>query len=113
MSSLRSGPGEKRVGAVVKRTAALLVLAALPLAHAQEAPSSSGFRDVNLVEYRQHLQELDGLVADCAAQLKLKTPPPANQDACDPNRVGPDDHLQGASSQQVREIRYDWLRSAL
>ena len=111
MSSLRSGAWEKPVGA----TAAFFMLATIPLAHAQQSPSRSGFRDANVAEYRQHLQELDGVIANCAAQLKLKTPPPTNDDACDPSRVGPDDRLQGATGadQQAREIRYDWLRSAL
>ncbi len=98
-----------------RAAAMLLVLAAIPLAHAQEVPSSSGFRDVTLAEYRQHLEALDGVVTDCAAQLKLKTPPPADADSCDPDRVGPDDRVQGVAGagQQAREVRYDWLRSAL
>lgn len=114
MSSLRTGPGEKQTKVALRRTAVtLLVLAYLPLAHAQ-VPSSAGFRDVDLAGYREHLQQLDGIVADCAAQLKLKTSQPGNQDACDPDRVGPNDRLQGAAgATQTREIRYDWLRSAL
>lgn len=115
MSSLRSGAWEKQVGAAVKLAGVFLALTALPLARAQEVPSSSGFRDVSLAEYRQHLEQLDGVVSDCSAQLKLKTPPPTSQDACDPNRVGQDDRVQGAAGagSQTREVRYGWLRSAL
>jgi hypothetical protein len=90
----------------------VLVLAAMPLARAQQAPSS--FHDVNLAEYRQHLEELDGVVANCAAQLQLKTPPPSSENACDPGRVGPDDRVEGlAGAGAAREVRYDWLRAAL
>ncbi len=116
MSSLRTEPWEKRVGLPVRyAAAALLVLAAMSFVYAQEAPPSSGFRDVTLAEYRQHLEQLDGVVADCAAQLQLKTPPPAGQDACDPDRVGADDRVEGVAgaASQAREVRYDWLRSAL
>ncbi len=103
-----------QVGATLKRAAPLLVLAAMPL-HAQQAPSISGFHDVNLAEYRQHLQQLDSVVTECTAQLKLKTPPPASEDACDPGRVGQNDRLQetAGAGQQGREVRYDWLRFAL
>lgn len=113
MSSLRSGPWEKQARAAVKLAGAFLLLAVLPYAHA--IPSSSGFRDANLADYRQHLDQLESVVSNCAAQLKLKTSPPASDDACDPNRVGPDDRVQAATGagQQAREIRYDWLRSAL
>jgi hypothetical protein len=82
-------------------------------ARAQEIPSSSGFRDVDFAQYRQHLEELDGVVADCAAQLQLKAPPPSSENVCDPDRVGPDDRVQGPAGSQAREVRYDWLRSVL
>ncbi len=96
-----------------RAAAALLVLAAMPLARAQQAPSSSSFRDVSLVEYRQHLQELDGVIANCTTQLQIKTPPPSGENACDPDRVGPNDRVQGPAGLQAREIRYDWLRATL
>jgi hypothetical protein len=91
---------------------ALLVLAAVPHARAQQFPSNAGWRDVNLAEYRQHLDALDNLVADCQAQLKLKKPAPAHNNACDPDRVGPDDRVQGPGT-EAREVRYDWLRTVL
>ena len=96
--------------------AALLApVAAAPHARAQQSPSNAGWRDVNLAEYRQHLEDLDSVVADCQAQLKLKKPAPANNNACDPNRVGPNDRVQspGAAGSEPREVRYDWLRAVL
>lgn len=116
MSWLRSVSRCWIIGAPAKRAAAvLLVFAAMALARGQEIASSSGVRDVNLAQYRQHLEELDGVVADCAAQLKVKTPPPSSANACDPDRVGSDDRVQGVagSGSQAREVRYDWLRSVL
>lgn len=115
MSSLRTGPGEKQSKVALRPAAiALLVVAYLPLGQTQEVPSSAGFRDTDLAGYRQHLQQIDGIVADCTAQLKSKTTPTASEDACDPDRVGPNDRVQGAAgAAQAREIRFDWLRSAL
>jgi len=91
----------------------LLALSSTTAARAHA--TGSGFRDVQLAEYRQHLQELDGVVAGCAAQLQLKSPPPRHEDACDPERVGLDDRVQGMGGfgRQAREVRYDWLRTAL
>ncbi|MGB0080238.1 MAG: DUF4129 domain-containing protein [Terracidiphilus sp.] len=89
--------------------------AAAPYVHAQQSPSNGDWRDVNLAEYRQHLENLDSVVANCHAQLKLKKPAPANNNACDPNRVGPNDRVQspGAAGSEPREVRYDWLRAVL
>ncbi len=55
------------------------------------------------------------MVADCQAQLKLKKPAPASNNACDPDRVGPNDRVQGpgATGSEPREVRYDWLRAVL
>jgi hypothetical protein len=90
------------------------MLAAMPLSRGQQVASSSGMRDVNLAQYREHLEELDGVVADCAAQLQQKTAP-ANGIACDPDRVGPDDRVAvpAGAGTKPREVRYDWLRSVL
>jgi len=95
--------------------ALLAAAAAVPHARAQRVPSNPGWRDVNLAEYRQHLDALDSVVADCQAQLQIKKPVPANNNACDPDRVGPNDRVQGpgAALSQAREVRYDWLRSVL
>jgi hypothetical protein len=117
MNSLRRGSPRRNARALVTLAgAAVLALAAtLPHARAQQFPSNPGWRDVNLAEYRQHLDALDSVVADCQAQLKLKKPAPANNNACDPNRVGPNDRVQwpGAAASQPREVRYDWLRTVL
>jgi hypothetical protein len=102
--------------ALLLLVAALLVLlAAVPHARAQQFPSNVGWRDVNLAEYRQHLEALDSVVADCQAQLKTSKSRPADNNACDPDRVGPNDRVQvpGAAASQAREIRYDWLRTVL
>jgi hypothetical protein len=90
------------------------VVAARP-ALAQTLTADNGWRNVNLEEYRQHLENLEGVVSECVAQHKLKTPTPASDNACDPNRVGPDDRISGAvqGDSQPREVRYDWLRTVL
>jgi hypothetical protein len=90
-------------------------VASVQHARAQQLPSNAGWRDVTLAEYRQHLDALDGVVADCQAQLKLNQPAPANNNGCDSDRVGPDDRVQwpGGAGSQSREVRYDWLRTAL
>lgn len=117
MRSLRSWSRRLHAAAPAKLAAvAWLALAAtLPGARAQQVPSSSGWRDVDLAAYLQHLETLDGVVADCQAQLNLKKPAPAVASACDPGRVGPDDrvHGPGAAASAPREVRYDWLRSVL
>jgi hypothetical protein len=95
--------------------ASLAFAAAIPHARAQQIPGNSGWRDVNLAEYRQQLNVLDNVVTDCQAQLKLNQPAAANNNACDPDRVGPNDRvqIQGAADSQPREVRYDWLRAVL
>ena len=121
MSSMRPGSLRWNSGLTAKLAtmawlsplAALLAFAAAsPHARAQQFPSNSGWRDVNLAEYRQHLAALDSVVADCQALLKLKKPAPASNNACDPDRVGPNDRVQ-VPGMQAREVRYDWLRTAL
>src|SRR5271166_2057066 len=104
MNSMRSGSRKWNGGrsarlapaALLSLAAALLAAAAaVPHARAQRVPSNPGWRDVNLAEYRQHLDALDSVVADCQAQLQIKKPVPANNNACDPDRVGPNDRVQG------------------
>jgi hypothetical protein len=112
----------KRPGSTCWRVATLRALIALSLvaligsahsARAQAATSDAGWRNVSLAEYQQHLEQLDGVVADCQTQRSLKSPPPANDNACDPARVGPDDRVQLPGDAQPREVRYDWLRTVL
>ena len=115
MSSLRRGSPKRNARSLVTLTAVvvLALAAALPHARAQQIPSSSGWHDVSLAEYLQHLQALEGVVTNCGAQLNLKKPGPVADNACDPDRVGPDDRVHWPGSAQAREIRYDWLRSVL
>lgn len=117
MNSLRPESDRCRVAAPRALVIAMLLalaMAARP-AFAQSLAADNGWHNVNLAEYRQHLEDLDGVVSSCVAQRKLKTPPPANNNACDPNRVGPDDRVSGAvqADSQPREVRYDWLRTVL
>jgi len=95
--------------------AALSLVALMGSAHAWASSSDAGWRNVSLAEYQQHLEQLDGVVAGCQQQRTLKSPPPANNNACDPARIGPDDRVSGAvpGDSQPREVRYDWLRSVL
>jgi Domain of unknown function (DUF4129) len=92
-----------------------LLAAAGLLARGQVLTGEAGWQNVTLEGYRRHLQRLEGVVTDCAAQQKLKSPPPASENACDPVRVGPDDRVSGAvrGDSQAREVRYDWLRAVL
>jgi hypothetical protein len=95
--------------------ATLLLLTLTPMACAQTLTADSGWQNVTLEQYRQHLEQLEGVLNDCAAQQKLKTPPSASENACDASRVGPDDKVSGvaAGEAQPREVRYDWLRILL
>lgn len=113
---------------VCNATAAMALLAlacaALPM-HAQQLTADAGWRDVSLVEYHQHLLNLDALVAACQAQhqkrdaaqpkVAAQTNAQPSSVACDPARVGPNDHVQlpAGGAGQIREVRYDWLRSVL
>ncbi|MGA3032695.1 MAG: DUF4129 domain-containing protein [Terracidiphilus sp.] len=121
MTFSRSARVSLRV-AVPGRLAALLpfLILAGALARSQILTSNAGTQNVTLqnstlVEYRQHLERLDGVVTDCVARQKVKSGPPANDNACDPARVGPDDRVSGAvrGDPQPREVRYDWLRAVL
>jgi hypothetical protein len=93
-------------------SALILALAAASLpAHAD---SDSGWRDAIVSEYVEHLEKLDELVAACQKQ-RAATPKAIAYPACDPFAVGANDRVAWptAASQEKREIRYDWLRSAL
>ena len=113
---LRSASVPRRIAAPGHFAALLLILAAAhSSARAQVLGGQAGWRNVNLEEYRQHLNQLEGVAADCQTQRKAKGTPPANDDACDPARVGPDDRVSGAvpGDTQPREVRFDWLRAVL
>jgi len=115
MTLLRSGESWRSSAVRFIATAVLLMWTATGQPTFSQSPPNAGWRNVNLAEYRQHLEQLKGVLADCHEQLKLKDKAPANDDACDVSRVGPDDRVSGAvpGSAQPREVRYDWLRVAL
>lgn len=111
MNCWRPGSGWRRT-----IVAALLALAAAAqCAGGEDQSANADWRDVSVAEYRHHLEQLDGVVADCGAQQSLKDPASPKGNVCDPKRVGPNDRVQwpvGAGTQR-REVRYDWLRSVL
>ncbi len=88
---------------------ALAAALAVPTVHA-DAPAAqpaSSFREATLAEYRQHLVELNAVVAACAKARNSK--------ACDPALVGQDDRvpLSNAPNAERRMVRYNWLRALL
>lgn len=92
------------------RGSACLILTIIALISSAPAIPQSGagkWHDVNLAEYRTHLESLDGVVTACQKLRKAQ--------GCDSAMVGPDDRVQlpvnGAAAR--REVRYDWLRSLL
>lgn len=96
-------------------TLLLALLAAAPHARAQDTNTDAGWRDVSVAEYRQHLHDLDALVAACQAQWAAHATQQKIQEACDAGRVGPNDRVlwPGGAESGRREVRYDWLRAAL
>jgi hypothetical protein len=64
-------------------------------------------REATLTEYRQHLVELNAVVAACAKARDTKN--------CDPALAGQDDHvpLGNAPNGERRLVRYNWLRVLL
>jgi hypothetical protein len=84
------------------------VLGAPPAyADAPAAQPASNGREATLSEYRQHLVELNAVVAACAKARNSKT--------CDPALVGQDDRvpLSNAPNAVRRLVRYSWLRALL
>jgi hypothetical protein len=84
---------------------ALLAAACIAPAQSVTVTAAADWREVSAAEYRQHLDDLDTLVAACRKERSAE--------ACDPNRVGPDEHLRLNAPAEPREIRYDWLRDLL
>jgi hypothetical protein len=88
------------------------LLGASPACYAAEAtagadPPAGNVREATLAEYRQHLVELNAVVAECAKARDTKS--------CDPALVGQDDHvpLGNAANAERRLVRYNWLRVLL
>ena len=67
----------------------------------------SAVRDVSIAQYREHLNELESVVAACAKDR--------NEKACDPALVGDDDRvpLGKDAGAEPRRIRFDWLRALI
>jgi hypothetical protein len=79
-------------------------LAVSPSAASSPARPAGRWQDATMVDYRQHLVALEDLTRACAKARDLK--------ACDPTLVGLDDRVPAgaASSDDLRLIRYGWLR---
>ena len=92
----------------------LALLCVAPHTRSQDFVADAGWRDVTLAEYRQHLEELDVLVAACQSAQANKNAAQMRS-ACDPRQVGPDNrvHFQAGAISETREVRYDWLRAVL
>jgi hypothetical protein len=115
MNSSQHGSGWFGVKARGSAVTLLLALATTPILPGQSVSAAGGWHQIDLSQYRQHLQELVGVVAGCQAQLALKRPVPSADNVCDPNSVGQDDRVSGAvaGDSQPRDVRYDWLRTVL
>jgi Domain of unknown function (DUF4129) len=79
-------------------------LAVSPSAASSPARPAGRWQDATMVDYRRHLVALEDLTRACAKARDLK--------ACDPTLVGLDDRVPAgaASSDDLRLIRYGWLR---
>jgi hypothetical protein len=89
--------------------AALAAALGAPTAYADasDVQPASNNREATLTEYRQHLVELNAVVAVCAKARNSK--------ACDPALAGQDDRvpLSNTPDAERRLVRYDWLRTLL
>jgi hypothetical protein len=96
--------------------ALLALIAAGPAAaRSQEFAGNFGWRDVTVAQYQQHLKDLDAFVAACQSQRSSASAAQTNFPACDPAQIGPDERVQlsPVAGSEMREVRYDWLRSVL
>ncbi len=105
MSSPRADSFRRRPALATMLAAALV--ASAPGLRAQAGEPEAGWANASVAHYREHLTQLDGVVAACAT---LRTAA-----ACDPTLVGPDDEVEVGAGGGVerRQIRYDWLRALL
>ena len=76
-------------------------------ANAAAAQTTGNVREATLAEYRQHLVQLNAVVAACAKAR--------DTNSCDPALVGQDDHvpLGNATNAERRLVRYNWLSELL
>ena len=84
-----------------------LLSASSARAEASAAQSIGNSREATLAEYRQHLVELNAVVAACAKAR--------NEKSCDPALAGQNDRvpLSNAPNAERRLVRYGWLRVLL
>lgn len=84
-----------------------LSISPLAFADAPATPLAENFHEATLTEYRQHLTQLQTVVAVCAKAR--------DQKSCDPALVGQDDSvpLGNAPNPERRMVRYGWLRALL
>ena len=87
---------------VLSGVALAAVLAAAPARASTPLPAASP-REISLEAYRQHLADLQAVVAACARARDTKS--------CDPDRVGPDDRVPVPGGPRL--ILYAWLRALL
>jgi hypothetical protein len=80
---------------------------ALPACADEPAQPAKNLREATLVEYRQHLVELNVVVEACAKARDTKS--------CDPELVGQDERvpLGNTPNAERRLVRYGWLRALL
>ncbi|MFY9854392.1 MAG: DUF4129 domain-containing protein [Terracidiphilus sp.] len=98
----------QRAGMVLTTALAALLGTSTARAAADAAvPPANIGREATLAEYRQHLVELNAIVAACAKARDTKS--------CDPALLGQDDHvpLSNAPDAERRLVRYNWLRALL
>jgi hypothetical protein len=83
------------------------LLGASPACNAADSQTTGNGREATLAEYRQHLVELNVVVAACAKARDTKS--------CDPALVGQDDRIlpSNAPNAERRLVRYNWLRVLL
>jgi Domain of unknown function (DUF4129) len=119
MNLVWHGSDWRHAGARSVATLALVVIWSILIspifAHAQEFATNAGWRDMAIAEYQQHLKDLDAVVAACQSQRSSASTTQTSFPACDPAQIGPDDRvrLTTGTGSEMREVRYDWLRSVL
>lgn len=92
----------------VRRWLLVMVLAGQHMCAQAQVPALTppqglpSLQDVSVEEYRHHLDQLRGLVADCGRVVT----------ACNPENVGTDDRVHPQQGQPYA-VRYGWLRALM